>query len=315
MVCLYRPYQLGATAGRVPSGCGSAGNTVAPRGYPANRGTRAPTACSSQCTGTKWRALAAAVLWVTAVGADAASAAEWADSRVAGPFVCRADFSLARVDPLLRDLARLQNDLTTMLGLPAPREPIDIYLFHDRATYAHYLSRYLPSVPYRRALYVKSQGPGEVLAYWSRDLEVDLRHECTHALLHASLPWVPLWLDEGLAQYFEVAPSQRSNGHRHLAAIQASLQREPPPPLVNLERRDNLTEMGRTEYRNAWAWTHFMIHGPVEARKTLVQYLHDLAAPHEAGFAALPGLLSVRLAQQFPDPEQRLAEHFRKWNR
>ncbi|GIT30210.1 MAG: hypothetical protein Ct9H300mP1_22560 [Planctomycetaceae bacterium] len=32
----------------------------------------------------------------------------------------------------------------------------------------------------------------------------DLRHEFTHGVLHSSLKRVPLWLDEGLAEYFEV---------------------------------------------------------------------------------------------------------------
>ena len=36
-----------------------------------------------------------------------------------------------------------------------------------------------------------------------RQFEADLRHECTHALLHAALPYVPLWLDEGLASLYE----------------------------------------------------------------------------------------------------------------
>ena len=32
----------------------------------------------------------------------------------------------------------------------------------------------------------------------------DLRHEMTHAYLHSVVPDVPLWLDEGLAKYFEL---------------------------------------------------------------------------------------------------------------
>ena len=35
-------------------------------------------------------------------------------------------------------------------------------------------------------------------------LEEDLRHEATHALLHVAVGDLPLWLDEGLAEYFEV---------------------------------------------------------------------------------------------------------------
>ena len=40
-------------------------------------------------------------------------------------------------------------------------------------------------------------------------LRTDLRHELTHALLHGVLKDVPLWLDEGLAGFFELPPDAR----------------------------------------------------------------------------------------------------------
>jgi hypothetical protein len=155
---------------------------------------------------------------------------------------------------------------------------------------------------------VKSQGPGMVLAYWSRDFEVDLRHECTHALLHASMPVVPLWLDEGLAQYFELPRSQRADGHPNLVGIQWSLREGPVPTMETLEKKTNLPEMGRREYRDAWAWVHFMLHGPPVARETLTGYLRDLQD------GAAPSLLSVRLQKRLPQPERQFAEHFLSWN-
>ena len=57
---------------------------------------------------------------------------------------------------------------------------------------------------------MKGRGPGKVFAYKSKALPVDVRHEGTHGLLHAALPMVPLWLDEGLAEYFEVPGRQPS---------------------------------------------------------------------------------------------------------
>ena len=161
-------------------------------------------------------ALALAILagWI-----DRGESAGWADARIAGPFIFRADFSLAGLEGILDGFGSLQPDLVQFLDVAPAKEPIEIYLFHDKATYVAYLNRYLPGVPNRRALYVKSQGPGRVFAYWSRDVEVDLRHECTHALLHASLPLVPLWLDEGLAQFFEVGAARRAGGHPNMDAI------------------------------------------------------------------------------------------------
>ena len=109
------------------------------------------------------------LMLVLAVGTAGAMAAEWTDTRAVGPFVCRADFSLADSagESLLGQLALLQSDLTRGLAIPPAKEPIEVYLFHDQATYARALASYLPGVPYRRALYCKGSGPGRVFAYRS----------------------------------------------------------------------------------------------------------------------------------------------------
>ena len=257
------------------------------------------------------RAIALAVLtgWGL-VGCRACRSAQgWTDRRVAGPFVCRADFSLHAVEGLLRDLAGLQDDLVRLLGVPPAEQWIEVYLFHDQSTYRQYLRRHFPDVPYRRALYVKSRGPGVVLAYRSQALEVDLRHECTHALLHAVLPMVPLWLDEGLAEYFEVSPSQRAFENGYLSGVRWKARLGMVPRMESLEKKGAVDEMGAAEYRNAWAWVHFMVHGPAEAHDELGRFLADIQA------GTPPGLLSYRLRQRIPNIEQRFGAHFRSWKR
>jgi len=233
----------------------------------------------------------------------------WTDWRAAGPFVCRADFPLDGAEAMLSDLARLQEDLVRYLGVEPASEPIELYLFHDQWSYRRFLSRYFPDVPYRRALYVKSGGAGMVLAYRSSQLSVDLRHECTHALLHASLPLVPLWLDEGLAEYFEVCPAERAFDNPHLSPVRWSVRLGVFSGLDNLESKSNLGQMGGSEYRNAWAWIHFMLHGSAEAHDELVRFLADIQAQTP------PGLLSRRLKRRLPDLERRFAAHFRSWKR
>ena len=42
----------------------------------------------------------------------------------------------------------------------------------------------------RRALFVQGTDAGRVYAYRTRDLDTDVRHETTHALLHTALPFV-----------------------------------------------------------------------------------------------------------------------------
>lgn len=247
----------------------------------------------------------ALVLPLAAVSAIGEDQSRWPDERQAGQFLCHADFPLSHQQALLEELAQLQQDLRTKLGVPSPREKMHFFLFRGKETYQEYMKLHFPRVPYRRALFIKGRGPGMVFAYQGVDFETDVRHECTHALLHAWLPQVPLWLDEGLAEYFEAPRDQRARQNSHLQTVEAAVSISQLPRLEELELLDNLDEMGRDEYRDAWAWVHFMLHGPREAQEELNRYLQDLQQGSEAG------RLSHRLRRRMPDLNRRLVEHFR----
>ncbi len=239
-----------------------------------------------------------------------AGAAPWADQRLFGPVVCRGDFVLAGYEGLFREVAAVQQELQRTLGIAPAREPIEVYLFRDEGAYARHLQGRMPSGSYRRALYVKSAGPGQVFVFRGKELPVDLRHESTHAFLHAVLPAVPLWLDEGLAEYFEVPADKRAFDNPHLSVLfKTEVQFGKVPRLALLEARRDLADMSAVDYRNAWAWVHFMFHGPHEAHDELVRYVAELAA------GRAPGELGPRLAQRLPDVEQRFVRHFRAWQR
>jgi hypothetical protein len=259
---------------------------------------------------TRSAALVAAMI-VTAALAIAAPAtgANWADERTSGPFVCHADFALGEYEALFAELAQLQLDLSRTLGVAAAREPVEVFLFHTEQTYRRYLEVRLPQVPYRRALFVKGSGPGKIYAYQSKELAVDVRHECTHGLLHSALPMVPLWLDEGLAEYFEVPEDQRAFGNPHLKWVRLDARLGRIPKLAQIEAKREVSEMSSTDYRHAWAWTHFMLHGPPEAREELIKFLADIRANNP------PGKLSERLERRLPGVDKRLADHFKNWKR
>jgi len=244
-------------------------------------------------------------------GCGLISAAEgWSRPVEAGPFVCYTyGFSPSSLDNLFKQLAQLQIDLIRRLGIRPTQEQIQLLLFHDKWSYQRYFRQRLPEVPYRRALYVKSDSHGIVMAYRSREFELDVRHESTHALLHAALPLVPLWLDEGLAEYFEVVPERRAFDNPHLGNLRWNLRFGKTPCLEQLEHVRELAKMGRAEYRDSWAWVHFMLHGPAEANDELVRFLADIQA------GTPPGLLSRRLKRRMMNPTQAFEEHFRGWKR
>lgn len=232
----------------------------------------------------------------------------WPDERTAGPFLCHADFSLDSHTHLLDELARLQRDLVRTLGIAESEQSIHLFLFERQSTYEDYLKLYFPDVPTRRALFIKERGPGMVFAYRTDEFEIDVRHEGTHALLHADLPLVPLWLDEGLAEYFEAPYDQRAFGHPHLAKVKWNLRWGlSTPKLEKLEQLRSLQQMGPSEYRQAWAWVHFMLHGSSTAHEELELFLADIRAQTP------PGQLSERLRRRIPDLEQKFEEHFRQW--
>jgi hypothetical protein len=250
---------------------------------------------------------AAAALGLTAT--DCSAADRWTDVRQVGPFHCRAAFSLDAFGPLLADLEHLQAELVRTLAIAPADHPVDVYLFEDRSSYRAFVRRRLPHVPYRRALFVKTGARCEVFVYRHDQFQTDLRHECTHALLHSALAMVPLWLDEGLAEYFEVPSGQRAHGHPHLAQLKWNMRLGIIPPLENLEGKERVEEMGVLEYRFSWAWVHFMFHGPGRVHRELVAYLADIRA------GAFPGRLSRRLAVTSADVERQMIDHFKHWRR
>lgn len=252
-------------------------------------------------------AIALAACAATLLAPLAWAADEWADWRVAGAFVCRADFSLADYEPLLGELADLQEELVRVLGIAPAEERIELYLFRNEADYRNYLAAYFPEVPYRRALYIKRGGPGVVLTFRSGQLATDLRHECTHALLHAVLPMVPLWLDEGLAEFFEVAPEQRPFGNPHLSKVRWNARFGIRTPIAKLEKKGSVGEMGGVDYRDSWAWVHFILYGSAEAHAELVGFLREISAN------VPPGKLSVRLSRRIADLDRQYLAHFRGW--
>jgi hypothetical protein len=253
------------------------------------------------------RLLLPAIALLVNLGGGLSCNADWADERIASPFVIHSDFSLQAYASLIDQMGELRKDIVEALSIQQPQEEIHVFLFREKNTYKKYMSHYFPTVPKRRALYIKARGPGMVFAYHSSELDVDVRHESTHALLHAALPVVPLWLDEGLAEYFEVPKEKRAAENPHHSFIKWGARFGHVPSLTKLEEFGDLRDMGKSEYRAAWAWTHFMLHGPEAARNEFIRYLQDLEA------SVPPGILSQRLRRRIPDLDKQFANHFKAW--
>lgn len=237
------------------------------------------------------------------------AAPRWQDSRSHGPFQLQATFPMGDLTPLFQELSSLELELQRTLAVLPEQNRIDVYLLSDQESHKEILSELYPRVPYRRALYVQRGGQSSVYTYKNPSLPVDLRHECTHALLHASLPMVPLWLDEGLAEYFEVPADERAFGNPHMAKLRWNFRLGMVRSIESLESCGDLESMGGVEYRFAWAWVHFMLHGPLAAHRELVHFLSDIRRGNP------PGQLSERLKAKIPDLENQFIGHFKSWSK
>jgi hypothetical protein len=217
--------------------------------------------------------------------------------------VFHCDFDLSTDHRLVRELTAERGDVCQTLDLPPSGEPIDVYLFHDAEEYGRYLARYFPTVPSRRAFFLETDTRLAIYAQWSDRVAEDLRHEVAHGYLHAAVPNLPLWLDEGLAEYFEVPRNQDGLNRPHLDLLLDMIQHEDwQPNLQRLEQLATAAELDQRGYAEGWAWVYYLLHAGPEQRTALTGYLADLRArgPTEP--------LSARLASLHVEPEKTLVE-------
>lgn len=188
-----------------------------------------------------------------------------------GQLVIHSDFKMADNDRLLDDLIARSADLSRELSLPASDEPIHVYLFEDAQQYKGFMRLRHPTAPQSRAAFRETGSQLEVYAYQGERIAEDLRHEVMHGYIHSVVPNTPLWLDEGLAEYFEVPRGMGGLNLAHIRWLADKLrQGEWQPDLARLERLSPADGMTRADYAEAWAWVHFLLQANDGPRRELL---------------------------------------------
>ncbi|MSR29875.1 MAG: DUF1570 domain-containing protein [Gemmataceae bacterium] len=225
------------------------------------------------------------------------------------PYVFLSDFEIQKDLPLFQELGHLRDQVYQDLKLPDSTTMIQVYLFEDRDKYERFMQSRYPKLPSRRAFFVaQSRGVGRsedllIYTYWGDRVRQDLRHELTHALLHSVLKDVPLWLDEGLAEYYELPLEQKGINRAHVEQLRKELSLDFKPDLIRLELMDEVGKMNRAEYRESWAWVHFLLNFSPDTRKNLLTYLQQLRDTSN------PGNFREKLLEILPTPETDLQNH------
>jgi Protein of unknown function (DUF1570) len=208
-----------------------------------------------------------------------------------GPYAVYSSFPLKPDAPAVRSLQTLERDIEQNLGLRVRAEEpsVRVYILNDRQSFSHFLKFYYPELPPRRAFFL-AQGPERVVYTFMGDrLEEDLRHEATHALLHVAVGDLPLWLDEGLAEYFEGPDGRYGRNPEHLGRLPQDRSEGWTPDLGRLETLKSVGQMTPRDYRESWAWIHYLLNQSPATKTALLGYLADLHANPKA--APLSGRL------------------------
>lgn len=225
-------------------------------------------------------------------------------------FEIRSDFPIAAESPLVLELEELQKQITAALQLPKQRDPVVVYLFSDEESYRNYMTTTWPSLPARRAYFVGTSRELAVYSFHSESIQEDLRHEFTHGLLHASLATVPLWLDEGLAEYFEVRSPEIGPPHPgHVRYLRTARANGWNPSLYKLEQLSDFQKMTQQDYAESWGWVHYMLHENDETRKTLINYVAELQT------RTVPGKLMPHLEKAAPSYYNGMLSHVSNMSR
>ena len=182
----------------------------------------------------------------------------------------------AEFDPGMPELWQNVNDvaheLRALLDVEPNGKPIQIILFRDQGSYLRFLANTIPQSRQRKAIFYRNGDVYQVYAFRSRTLITDLRHEVTHAILHQHLPFLPLWIDEGLAEYLEEPEFSRSDSSRTKSA-RWKARIGWSPSLHALENIPNAESMDADDYRDSWAMTCLLLNESASSRQALRDYL------------------------------------------
>ena len=219
--------------------------------------------------------------------------------------VIHSDTQLSRKQRLLDEMVEQRTIINARLGLAPTTTPIHVYLYADESAYTNFMNLRFPEMASRRAIFVGTDTQLSVYAYWGDHVAEDLRHEVSHGYLHAAVPNLPLWIDEGLAEYFEVGAGRRGLNDAHVDLLMPQITAGTfQPDLARLEALNSAATMTQQDYAESWAWVHYLLE--TDERAALVtEYLRDLQ------YGNPTRSMQDRLGRHLVEPQLAVIEHVR----
>jgi hypothetical protein len=264
---------------------------------------------SEGISASSWRSaavwVAAAFLWLLFSGpAWCTDGPRWVMEEQRGEGVIYSEFALSTAE-VWRQLDEVSVELEAAAGIRGSGERVEVVLFASQSSYSRYLLSKLPQARNRRAIFYRNGDVSQIYAWNNRSLMTDLRHEMVHVLVHQHMPYAPLWLDEGLAEYFEERGGSAGDiSRREMLRWKARLNQVPSLPA--LEKIPAAEAMGAEDYRNSWAWAAFFLGDSEQSRGVLKAFVSEV---HQGG---APGAFSAYAESRVPGLLSRGNSYFRK---
>ena len=193
-------------------------------------------------------------------------------------FVVKSSVGVDRAKRVLRELEAFRQLLGTTVvfhKVELPELPIEVLLIGDEAQLNELAPEYNGKKVRVAGYYQRGQDRDFIVlsASGNGNLTHVVYHELTHYFLSRSLESRPTWLNEGLAEYFAEASIDEENIYLGgLSRVRMEiLSNSRLIPLKDFfavdDRSPYYNEMTKANafYAQAWAFTHFMIHGPYKA--------------------------------------------------
>jgi len=250
-----------------------------------------------------WGAWAAAVLIADLAGGSAEAGGAWPIREADGERIVQTPHYTVRteLDPdaaqmiasqqeaLFLELARRMGDVRT----PRITRPLAVCVFSTRPQYEGEMG---PEAKGSRGIFVPAK---DVLACWGGTDELDLllevlRHEGTHQLVwHCIGPQCPVWLNEGLAVFYEHAQFRQGGLEvgqvppGRVASLRSAMAGGTLIPLARMRTMSNKDWVAAVnskaahaslQYDEAWAMVHFLAYGGNQKyRAAFLQFIYYVA--------------------------------------
>jgi hypothetical protein len=215
-----------------------------------------------------------------------------------GGFFFVADHPFEQAQEVSQELKALAQQIEKDLGVPPPAQQVRLYIFKERDHYERVLLRTIPQMTrrdtHRNGLFLLRDGVPYVFVLRTENLMRTVRHEFTHAMLNTNIANLPIWVDEGLATYYEAPHGWQP---KFFASLREQVQSGWKPDLARLERLQRMQDMGMLEYAEAWSWVYLCMQGPEEVRGVLRSYVGSLKQPRSQL------RLSAEIGRRLHDPE------------